>query len=62
MDVVKYSPDMGMEDTDFRSCRRCGINMQVASWSGRFLCDDCVEYEVQFQPGSYAWLFEEKES
>lgn len=59
--IVKYAPDLGLEETIFRSCRRCGINMMIYGWSTRLFCDDCVEYEV-FEFGKYDWLFgKEKE-
>lgn len=55
---LKYFDDTDGVESIFRSCRRCGINMEISPESGRFLCDDCVEYEAQFRPGIYDWLFE----
>ena len=54
--MIVYSPDLGMFETIYRSCRRCGINMQILAGSPRYWCDDCVEYEF-YEYGQYDWLF-----
>lgn len=56
MSAIKYSPDLGLELTKYRSCDRCGINMQISVFSHRKQCDDCIDYEV-WSFGEFDWLF-----
>lgn len=56
MIALKYSPDLGLELTTYRSCDRCGINMQVSITSFRKQCDDCIDFDL-FEWHSFDWLF-----
>lgn len=55
--AVKYAPDFGEALTRYRSCDRCGINMQLNIWSLRKECDDCIDFDV-FEFGKFDWLFQ----
>lgn len=56
MSAIKYAPDLGRELTGFRSCDRCGINMQLHVFSLRKQCDDCIDFDV-FEWGRFNWMF-----
>lgn len=59
MSAIAYAPDLGIELTKYKSCSRCGINMQVHHFSLRKQCDDCMDFDV-FEWGRFGWLFNRK--
>lgn len=59
MIALEYAPDLGLELTTYRSCDRCGINMQISVFMTRRYCDDCIDFNV-FEWGRFEWLFGKK--
>lgn len=56
MIALTYTNLTSLEDTRYRSCDRCGINMLLKAQSKRRQCDDCIDFDV-FEWGQFNWLF-----
>lgn len=56
MIALAYTDKTRLEDTRYRSCGRCGINMLLEAQSMRRQCDDCIDFDV-FEWGQFNWLF-----